>query len=450
MALGFDTILVPFGFNDLESDDYLADLKHSCSPTNNTKLRASVLPANVSAITVTAVGLPVINGVPLNITTNTCNDFDAGSYGKERFLYLVRAMVQTGVRVVLQNTDAYAAQVAPNQWLLRWVDLAADLQIVLGDMTDMIVVDLLSAVKSPMQWVSVASRPGLSELYRTALPTLYPLLPNSVYFVEGVNGSDFSDSDFYFKNLLTEPWEFQVVPFAANDPFDTLNNLTSSLEYIGSPGICLTLDNCQSLQYAVQIPRVDPDFTMEETGILSSDTWIINQDPSIITADSIQPLNSLGLRPWYYPRSGYSPIVVPAITPGTSVEAAEFTSSACSTVVTVKDYDPSSLFPTNAVLDIQLTNLQATTLFPPWVMDIQDQSISGLVYNFDGSLLKSTDSMVSISFAEYYSVLWPAAINSFNTTVILQVSPPILTNLTISTNGQACSTIVSFQNDTIV
>ncbi len=102
---------------------------------------------------------------------------------------------------------------------------------------------------------------------------------------------------------------------------------------------CRSADDCQSLQYAVEIPAMDANFAAEETGILASDTWILNQDPSTITADGIQPLNALGLRSWYYPRSGYSPITVPAIEPGSSAEAAEFSTVACRTLVTVSDYD---------------------------------------------------------------------------------------------------------------
>lgn len=443
LALGFDTIVIPFEFNDLESDSYLGNLQHPCTPINETDLRQSVLASNISALTVTAVGLPVINGIDLNITSPVCNDFDAGTYGKERLIYLVRAMLQTGVRVVLQNTDAYAAQVSPNLWLLSWVDFAGDLQTNLGNLTDMLVLDLINTINSPMQWNSISNRPGLSELYRTALPALYPLLPTSSYLVEGVNGSDFQTGDFYFKNLLTEPWAFQVVPFAFNDPFGTLTNLTASLEYVQSPGICLTADKCQSLEYAVQIPYVSENYTMDQTGVLTTDSWILGQDPSYITADGVQPLNALGLRPWYFPRTAYSPIVVPQITPGSSVEAAQFTDSACTAVVTVSSFDGNSSFPTNAVLNVQFTNLQATTLFPPWQADFVDPSITGLVYNFDGTKLISKSGQISISYSEYHTVLWPAAINSVNTTVILEVLPPVLTNLTISTNNLTCSTSVT-------
>lgn len=442
LALGFDTIVIPFGFNDLESDEYLGDLRHDCTPINETALRQSVLATNVSALTVTAVGLPVINGVTRNISSPVCNDFDAGTYGKERLIYLVRALLQTGVRVVLQNTDAYAAQISPNLWLLSWVDLAGDLQTNLGNLTDTLVLDLINTINSPMQWNSVSDRPGLSELYRTALPALYPLLPTSSYLVQGVNGSDFITGEFFFKNLLTEPWAFQVVPFAFNDPFNTLTNLTESLDYVQSPGICLTADKCQSLQYVVQIPFVSENYTMEQTGILSSDSWILGQDPSYITPDGVQPFNALGLRPWYYPRSAYSRIVVPQITPGTSVESAQFTDSACTAVVTVSNFDAESSFPTNAVLNVQFTNLQATTLFPPWQADFVDPSITGLVHTFDGTELISKSGQISISYDEYYTVLWPAAINSVNTTLILEVLPPVLTNLTVSTNNLICSTTV--------
>ena len=82
--------------------------------------------------------------------------------------------------------------------------------------------------------------------------------------------------------------------------------------------------------------------------------------------------------------------------------------------------------------------MQQSTVFPPWELDIIDPSISDFIFGFDGSIITNKNGQIGLSLNDFWNVLWPNAINSFETTMIVQLQPPIMNNLTVSVNGQFC------------
>lgn len=432
LAFGFGSVIVPFGFNDIASEDYLSGMVRPCLSSTAEEVIAAAMPPGYNAS-----GLPyqlsTVSGVSVNYSSETCNSFLSNSSGKDRLLKVVETLLANNLTVVLQNTDAYAAEIAPPAWLFRWVDLAVSL--VEMDSPNLSL-DLVNTAGSPLQWQSVSGRPGLSELYRSILPALDNLLPRTNFFVEGVNGDDFSDGTNYFKNLQTLPWQNKVVALASKDPLGTASNLTASLTYLADPGVCLTADKCHQYQVAVSLPTATN--RSDNASLLSTTSWYFAAEDISAVQAGVLNLTDIGLRPWFYPRSGYSPGTSYPIQGSTSVEAAGFTDKACSVNVTILAADIAAAN-TNAAMQLQMSNLQDTTLFPPWQLDIFSDAISSLVYNFEGEVVPSQAGHVSLTFTEYWQVLWPQALNTLNTSVILDMQQPLTNNITVSLNSQNCS-----------
>ena len=444
LALGFDTIVLPFSFNDLTSPSYLKDLPHPCAPTDVVSLKRGLLPMDMALndTVIMSYSLPKISGIYYDLADALCNDFDAGVDGEDRFIYMIRVMLTSGARVVLRNQDAFAAMIDPDDFFLRWVHLAGNLNIVLGALTSRLVVDIIDTSISPMQWISASGVPGLSEIYRAILPVLYPLLEQSQYFIEGVGGSDFESGNFYFKNLLTEPWAMSVVPFSSNLPFQSLDNLSSSLTYVSDPGICLTAESCQALEYVVEITH--SNFSDMSTPVLTSTSWILADDPTRLSADAAANLNRFGLVPWYTPRSGYNPLSVPTVQGTTAVEAA--VEENCTVIIRLSDYDANSVLPFTAVASLAITNGLPTTVFPPWTLNITDPAIQSLIFNFDGEPSLSSNS-ISLTFPNTWDVLWPAYINTVEKLIVMQLAPldPVLSNTTVSIDDKLCNVSIMYK-----
>lgn len=411
----------------------------NCTPTSETAARAAALPAAFNSTALDTVHLQAATGINATYTSNVCNSFLTGSNGAQRLIEIVQYLLDANLTVVLQNTNAYAAEVAPEIWLSRWVDFA----ITLADIdSPLLVFDLMNTTGSPMKMQSMGGRPGLSELYRSVIPAIDSILPNVNYFVEGENGDDFSSASTYFKNLQTLPWVDRVVAFSSNNPLISLAaNVSAGLTYLATDGVCLTADKCHQFQTALAFP-LSLNVSGTNSSILSDNSWFVEANDVRVLKDILGNLQQVGLRPWYLQRSAYNPLPGPAITPSTSTEAAQFSDQACLVGITITNVDNKSTTPVTAAMQLQITNTQDTTLFPPWQLDISGPSLSSLVYAFESDSTVSKPGAINVTFATYHDALWPRGINSINTTVVASFMPPVSQNFTTAVNNQVCLTTV--------
>ena len=436
IALGFTAVEVPFSFRDIYNPDYLPNLVRRCSATTDADFRQQLVPPGYPVITLNGVALPTVLGVVANSTKiPSCNWYLGGVEGVDLFIDIIRVLLTNRLDVVVQNTDTDLVVADPNGWIAQWVSLSATLSALPATSGQLYVSPLLTRGADQIQWTSQNSVPGLQDLYQTLFYAVDQVLPNTLYFVEGLNGSDFTDSTTLLRQTQSTTRNRRVVPLA--DTLQGLTNFTSQFGFLETQGVCI--GTCETYELAAVVDTLGT--SNGSSMFLSNSTWFaLSERPQNLTWDEVSYLSGIGLKPWYSPRSAYSPLPgqLPRATLG--AQSAEYTDTPCSVEVTLQAQSDS--VPSTAVVMLNVTNDKTVSVTPPYEIQFNSSSIQAGLQALGASTLRSSFGSVTLTLGEYHDILWPNSTNSVSLFVVSQLVSANVSDASVSLAGLVCTTTV--------
>ncbi len=436
VALGFTAVEVPFSFLDIYSSNYLPNLVRRCSATTDADFRQQLVPPGFPVNTLNGVPLPPVLGVVTNSTKiPSCNWYLGGVEGVDLFIDIIRVLLTNGLDVVVQNTDVDSVVSDPNGWISQWVSLGATLSSLPATSGQLYVSPLLTRGVDQIQWTSQNSVPGLQDLYQTVFYAVDQVLPRTLYLVEGLNGSDFTDSTTLLRQTQSTTRNGRIVPLA--DTLDSLTNFTSQFEFLETQGVCI--GTCETYELAAVVDTASTSNT--SSTFLSNSTWFaLSDQPQNLTWDEVSYLTGIGLKPWYSPRSAYSPLPGQLPRATLDAQAAEYTDTPCSVEVVLQAQGDST--PSTAVVMLNVTNAKTVSVTPPYEIQFNSSSIQAGLQAFGANTLKSSFGSVTLTLDEYYDILWPNSTNSVSVFVVSQLVSANVSDASVSLAGLVCTTTV--------
>ena len=431
-TLGFSAVKLSYSFSD---EELVSSLYRPCTFTDLNTTRAGLVPPGFDINFLVGYALPTAAQLPTSNSTH-CNAFLQGA--SNPLLQVVNVLVESGLFVLVQNTDAALATSQPNAWISSMVQLSSQL----GSLnSSQIGIGLLELPGSPLAWNSASSRPGLTDLYITALNSFAEVAPLSPLFLQGAQGNDFTNSDSLFRRVLTHDYKGRVVAYAGSDPYSTAD-YASDFTFLATTGTCLTQAYCQSLQLVAQV--LGTNYSMAATADAQANSWIaFSVDPPAPSWNEIDALVDLGLAPWYLPKSAYDRVPGPNTTNSTGFIKG-FVNYPCSANISISNVGDVSLGAAPAVFKISFNNLRDTTVLPPYSLTINSAAIAGSLATFGGRYVVSADGQLNATVADYSDVLWPEAYNSIELLYIMSVSSTNFTDMQLSLSGQQCDVNVIY------
>lgn len=355
--LGFNAVRLPFSFKDLTKTNPRNYAQQVQVPSIN-RIQASVThpkyPVAKNKKISPLLAQPHRQG-------GMVNDYLPNDSTFNRFLWVVNFFAKNGFYVLVDNHLREDQTVLDNsqRWLQSWVELATAIS---EDpiAKKRVMLDLLNEPDNfGIRWESSGKKPGLKELYLSAMDVLYQINPHFLFFIEGTGqgginanwGDGFatdselikkcglSDPNPFFQELLHKPYVNQVVisphvyppsvTHIVKDSFGTglWNRLSFSFGY-------LTKEGYQGKVFPVAIGEFGSHF-QEESDLRSLNdmgkyfqllgaandgkhkaiqnwfywSWNVNSgDTGGLVSDNwldiqwekIDYLTQIGLKPWYY------------------------------------------------------------------------------------------------------------------------------------------------------
>eukprot|EP00891_Asterochloris_glomerata_P005014 jgi/Astpho2/5014/Aster-05948 len=480
IALGFNTVKVPFSFNDLYGlvpNNYT----ESCTQLTAQQLQDSLTNPNVT--------VPPGRTVP-NLTDivtqdpGICNAYLPSSSTIDRFLFVIQFLAGNGLYVILDNDLAFDKTVLdPAQWLMSWATLVSAASTDTATRARLLV-DLLDTPDTVgLSWDAANGLPGASDLYIAAMEALYPINPAILFLVEGTAQPQFvvnqgdgfvtsvplieatgaSNPSTFFRTLLTKPYAQQVIVAPHVLPPSISGNnatgqalftrLSTSFGYLNYQGFCANIAasyNCKnfpvmigSFGSALTSP-LDVQFMNDLSDYLANagsgndgahrqinsfiwNSWtpdvavtggILDVDYASIVWPKINYLASpnLGLLPWYSPPTG-------------NRGRGGYVNST------------SSLAPTDicaANVSVTLKDSAAAPIFTPWTLTVENSNYTSVTSSFGLNLTNTGGGKVSGQANDYYNILWPSGTNNVTVNFVVESSFEDLRPTGVSINGIAC------------
>jgi Cellulase (glycosyl hydrolase family 5) len=265
--LGFNAIRLPFSFLDLYQ---LAPKNYtqSCTLDSQSQIQASV--TNPSVTVPVGTTIPAMISPPSRVA-GACNSYLPNDTTLNRFLWVINFFAKNGFYVLIDDhQEDSTVLTSQSQWIQDWVKLAT---AIANDPISrkMVMFDLLNEADGfGIQWKAANGKPGLSDLYLSAMDALYQVIPEALFFVEGtgqggiganwgdgfvtdatlISQNGLSDPNPFFQTLLTKPYVNQVVisphvypPSVTNASANfsgtgLWNRLDQSFGYLTKTGYC--------------------------------------------------------------------------------------------------------------------------------------------------------------------------------------------------------------------
>ena len=437
IALGFTAVRIPFSFNDIARSDYLSGFVRQCNATDENDFRMQLLPPDFPAYQLSAVSLLEPLGIVRNSTVvPSCNWYLKGVTGLQLFFDIVGVFLDNGLDVILQNIDTSLVKTNANAWITNWVELSTYFANMPATSGTVFISPLQLKEAGEFQWASQNGVPGLTELYKTVLSAIDVVLPNVVYVIEGVQGNDFMSASTFLQQTISSARNGRIVPLA--DTIDAVANFSGQFGYLTDEGICLTAGRCQTYTLAAVVQTVSSAYDV----FLGNSTWVaVLNDPTDPSWESIMNLTSIGLRPWFAARSAYNPLPGQPVRAVVEQQSATFGEYSCN--ATVKFLETGSdTYPANSVVSVTVANLKDVSVEPPYDIQVNSSNIQSALQVFGGLQLRSALGSYTSSLQEYHNILWPLGQNSISQVSIVQLSGPLVSNVTVSVAGLPCFTVV--------
>ena len=419
--LGFNAVVLPFSFEDLTNTTYFTGLIRNCAAANHTRIKNSVQPSNLPPGLLNGYQLPGVAYVT-NASSTMCNSYILPGTTTNLFVQIVNLLSESGIEVLLVNTDIQLALAEPISWITRWVDLA----VMLPNKTLLSPLDTTSAETS---WNSAQKLPGLSDFYATLLPALSSVSPNTPFFLMGANGNDFSSAADFLRGISSSSSLSNITVGLAGDS----SALVSTNNTIGCPN-----NYCGNFPLTFFLNASSLSVLQQNVSLMNS-TWFAQlSDPLMPEFEELLNLQAAGLKPWYGASTAYNP----SFTAGSAdvvlgTEAGNYDQSPCYANATKYFTSDQSLGPFTAVLDIDFTNAMYTSLKPPYSVSV-NLTDALAVQNVFGDSYDYSKGLLTVSLIEYHDILFPNRLNFQKITVIVDFSSGDGNVTDFSLNGMPC------------
>ena len=184
--LGFNAVRLPFSFKNLFGGSLQSFTQYCNVDTQDSIVKATTDPS-VNADISKAPLLP--NPAPQ--TPGVCNSYLPNTSVLDRFLWVVRFYASNGIYVIVDNHSNLDSTVVenPTLWAQQWGMLA---KMIAADpvASAYTVLDTLNEPDSQgIRWEASGGRPGLGDLYISAMDTIYSVNPQAVFLLEGTGQS---------------------------------------------------------------------------------------------------------------------------------------------------------------------------------------------------------------------------------------------------------------------
>lgn len=417
--LGFNTILLPFSFEDLANVTYLEGLTRDCLAANETRIKASVQPSDLPSSLLNGYQLPKITNVTENMTL--CNAYIKAGSTEDVFIGIVKLISDSDANVLLVNTDHDVALTDPVLWFTLWVRLAAKLP-------DGIILNPLDTRQiENISWISGQRLPGLSNLYATLLPALSSVSPDSLFSVMGVRGNDFLFAVDFFRKISSNP-------AVSNRTFALAGN---SLELLSSNNtISCQGAQCGAFPLTFMLDASAPSI-LEQNITLRNSSWFARlSNPLSPDFVQVRNLQAAGLKPWYGASTAYNPTFTPATTEiRLGIEANEYDEFPCYANISMSFTSAQSPF--KAVVDLSFNNALYTTIEPPYSASINFTDVLAIETVF-GHSFDFVDGMLTVPFSRYHDILFPNMLNYQRLKFVVQLASSSLNVQKFNLNGLNC------------
>ena len=180
--LGFNAVRLPFSFKNLFGGSPQSYTQSCNVDTLDSIVKATTDPS-INADISKAPLLP--NPAPQ--TPGVCNSYLPNTSVLDRFLWVVRFYASNGMYVIIDNHSNLDSTVVenPTLWAQQWGMLAKRIAADPVASAYVMIDPLNEGDSQGIRWEANGGRPGLGDLYISAMDTIYSVNPQAVVLLEG-------------------------------------------------------------------------------------------------------------------------------------------------------------------------------------------------------------------------------------------------------------------------